>query len=413
MKINMDFTVKNKQRWLLCGWEINKRLLSVEELKFKENFLLKAVGNLLIFLSLVKCVNLFLTQKNQIKNKSRILNCRDLVISSSKKHMHLNYFRHVNNLQHIDFELISAFDKKDFTSIVDISFKSLCKQLFFFKEDINHWLSVTDAPLRWLIIKRIYSGSANFSYWILLLNEIKKLNPNIKVFNGGAYLVSCAASIVGIESNYLAHGITDKFIVSPKYNSVSVYSKDELDHYFKSNPASRVVTYNSKKIEDYERSILVFLDAYDSKDKITYIFELIDFFKKFDFKVIVKNHPAGDKMHNLFERDPEIKFIDQFSLDADYVLRREMPIFAASGASTSIVEAFNMNIVPIIFSQTKLKSSIESANSGIYPFYEKSLLWPEDKKIISEIINLPKEKAYGKFKDYKLGMEAEAGIEPA
>jgi hypothetical protein len=413
MNTDIKFSVKNKERWLLCGWDINKRLLSIEDLNFKKSFFLKAVGNLLMIISFIKLTNLFLTQKKQIKNVNRIQSCKDLVISSSKKHMHLNYFRHENNLQHIDFELISAFDKKDFTSIVDIGFKDLYKQLFMLKKEINHWISVTDLPLKWLIIKRIFSGSANFSYWILLLNEIKKVNPNIKVFNGGAYLVSCAASIVGIEANYLAHGITQRFVVSPKYNSVSVYSEDELNYYLKSNTTRRVITYDCKKISSYEKSIIIFLDQYDPEDEINFIFELIDFFKKIGFKAIVKNHPAGHELNNLFERDPEIKFIDEFSLDAEYVLRKEMPIFAASGASTSIVEACNMQIVPIIFSQTKLKLSIESAISGIYPFYEKSLLWPEDKKIISEIANSPKEKAFEKFRNYKMGMEAEAGIEPA
>jgi len=360
----------------------------------KTGYLLSVV----IFLyGIIKITQVYLLQdKNQNKHK-RIPD--HIVIESAAPHMHLNYFRYFNTQKrNTEYLKIECFNKKQYSCILRLSYISIFKEFCITLKEIAPIIGGLSAKLKKKgFIKEVASSLPVFAYFVCLLRAMKKNNSNLKLFSGGAPLISSAAILLDIETYYLTHGFINKptqrdklnpkssnyLLVYPNYTYIYTYSKEEGEYLKLFGICSSIRNFPYKKLINFQRKVIIFLNYTDDNMDQKILEDLIHIFHQNYYEVIIKIHPTymGNFDKNLAFRDL-VRFENSPDSSADSFIRKEQPEFACGWISTTLCEALNLGVIPICLSN----KDDPLFDEILYPLKKKSLMWHDDKEIIKNFI---------------------------
>lgn len=362
---------------------------------------------------LIRIMHFFLLQIGRAKKKNVISD--HILIKSSAPHMHLNYFKAINKeTSTSDLLYINCYDKKNFTQIIKLNFLDLCKEFRITFNEIKPVLSnLTSIDKKNNILYETLISLPIFVYFFCLFKGLKKINPNIKVYSGGAHIVSASAIEAGVETTWLCHGLIDQalslkreniepdptsyFIAYPNYDSIYLYSIDEKKYLLHHGILSKLKLYPYKHIDALKNKILIFLNDEDRNMNLEYLHELIDFFESIKYKIIIKPHPSYQgKLLKRFKGHGGIRLSDDRTPSAYKLMINEKPKFIAGWLSTTQCEAFRQGIVPICL------SSESEAMYIPYQFQEKSIWWEKEQALLNELLKSDSS-IYKNFIDYKAG----------
>ncbi|MDB4210248.1 hypothetical protein N9774_00960 [Gammaproteobacteria bacterium] len=340
---------------------------------------------------IVRIIQLYLIQKSTIKKIPD-----HLVVRGAAPHMHKNYFRLFNeNIDFSKFIYIDCFNKHQFTKIKKVGFWSIYKEFYLtYKELIPVIAKLKKEEGRHSIAYEAMRTLPIFSYFTCLLQELKKENAQIKLFSGGADLISSSAILSKIETYWLAHGLVDpatlngkqikpdpsKYnIVLPKFNFIYLFSNDEVMYYRDHGISSKLCLYPYEKLNKLHKKIIIFLNDEDSNMNYKHLSELISLFIKHQYEIILKFHPSykGD-FKKEFLNDRNIKIINDQDATALKLMFGEKPRFVAGWLSTTLCEAHLHGITPIC-----LAKPVDSKYE-IHQFNKRSIHWSESKKLLDE-----------------------------
>ena len=340
---------------------------------------------------IVRIIQLYLIQKSTIKKIPD-----HLVVKSAASHMHKNYFRLFNeNFDSSKFIYIDSFNKHQFTKIKKVGFWSIYKEFYLtYKELIPVIAKLKKEEGRHTIAYKAMTSLPIFSYFTCLLQELKKENVQIKLFSGGADLISSSAILSKIKTYWLAHGLVapptlsgkqikpdpSKYnIVLPKFNFIYLFSNDEIMFYRDHGISSKLCLYPYKKLNKLHKKIIIFLNDEDSNMNYKDLSELISLFKKYQYEIIIKFHPSyKGNFKKEFLNDRNIKIINDQDATALQLMFGEKPRFVAGWLSTTLCEAHLHGITPIC-----LAKPVDSKYE-IHQFNKKSIHWSESKKLLDE-----------------------------
>ena len=349
------------------------------------------VSPIIFIFGIFRIVQLYLIQKSTIKSTPD-----HIVVRTAAPHMHQNYFRMFNkNINTDKFMYIDCFDKHQFTKIKKVSFWYLLKEFYLTYNELIPMISrLTKEEGKHVIAYRAMIGLPAFSYFTCLLQELKKENAQIKLFSGGADLISSSAILSKIETYWLAHGLVDpatlngkqikpdpsKYnIVLPKFNFIYLFSKDEVMFYRDHGISSKLCLYPYEKLNKLHKKIIIFTNPEDHQMNYHDLSELINLFKKYNYEIIVKFHPSyKGSFEKEFSNDRSIKIVKDQAATAVMLMLEEKPKFIAGWLSTTLCEAHLRGITPIC-----LAKPVES-KYVIHQFHKKSLHWSESKKFLDD-----------------------------
>ena len=285
--------IKRGDRWIFCGYDVVNFLQQNSKITNQKRVLLRAYpGIALLFIyGSLKVFNLYLIQK---KSNGYSETHNHLVLETDQNHMHQNYLRFYNPDKSIPFIGIKAFDRRSYTAIKWVSLselmKALAENLKSFKKNTEY---LPPAFFNLLFRKAVRSITA-YTYWFALFRKIKISSPSTKLFSSGPYIPGCAAAAAGIETIYVAHGFIEKFFAHPAYSSVMVYSDEECLEYQSYLGHDQTILFPISEIKDLNQSILIFLFP-ESVMETENLLELVEFFQKRKYKIIVKTHPYNSE----------------------------------------------------------------------------------------------------------------------
>jgi hypothetical protein len=383
--------VSKRVDWILANSYVKKNLCALGR---KTNYLY----SLLIFAyGVARICHLYLLQ---IKHKHRSYVTEDhLVVESAAPHMHLNYFRNFNKEEDSsNYILIKCFDKFQYTSILKVPLLSILREFYITFKEI--YPIIEDLKLilnRNNVIKEVMISLPVFSYFVSLFIALKKNNPNLKLFSGGAPLISSAAILVGIETYYLSHGLINKpiqrenislnpqdyFLVYPQYDHIFTYSKEEKEYLKSFGNNSSFYQYPYKRLVDLKKKIVIFFHAVDAMMSKRKLENIISLFNANNYEVIIKIHPSNiGSLYKQISDTHKIRVENKKELSASEFLKIEKPEFACGWLSATICEALYLGIVPIC-----LNDEDESFfDELVYPLKRKSFLWDSEQQFISSNI---------------------------
>lgn len=359
---------------------------------------------LTIFLyGVIKIAQLYFLQKKHYFSNQKIPN--HLLVQSASPHMHLNYFRYFNkDKDNSKYIKIECFNKYQFTGIAKLSLLKIYREFYLAFREILPILEDAKKILnREDLTMEIMSSLPVFSYFTCLLRELKRSNSKLKLFSGGAPLISSAAILVNIETYYLAHGFINKpvqrdelnpkpdkyFLAYPEYNYIYTYSKEEKEYLELFEIRSLIKPYFFKKLTNFNRKIIIFLNYTDDNMHQEKLEDLIDIFYQGKYEVIIKIHPTyiGNFDKKLWYKD-QIRFENSPHLSANDFIQQERPEFACGWVSTTLCEALNLGVIPICMS----KEEDTLLGEVIYPLKKRSIMWDTERELINSYIN---NKTYG------------------
>ena len=346
----------------------------------------------------IRIMQLYFLQKKHPLRNNQIPD--HIVIESAAPHMHLNYFRYFNNkgkdgAEHL---MVECFNKAQFTSIRKLSFILIFKEFYItFKEILPLLGNLQKILNRDGVVKEVMASLPVFSYFVCLLRDLKKNNPNIKFFSGGAPLVSSAAILVNIETYYLTHGFINKpvqrdelnpksndyFLAYPDYKYIYTYSEEEKKYLELFGVSSVIKLYPCKKLTHLQRKVIIFLNYTDVNMDQDSLEDLINVSHRNNYEVIIKIHPTymGNFDKNLPSRD-KVRFENSPELSANRFIQQERPEFACGWISTTLCEALNLGVIPICLSDEGDKLFDEV----LYPLKKKFIMWHAEKKLINSFM---------------------------
>ncbi|MDA9971276.1 alpha-2,8-polysialyltransferase family protein [Gammaproteobacteria bacterium] len=330
--------------------------------------------------------------------KSTINSAPDhIVVRTAAPHMHKNYFRLFNaNIDFSKFIYIDCFDRRQFTKIKKLSFWSIYWEFYLtYKELMPAIARLKKEEGRHSIAYEAMTALPIFSYFTCLLQELKKENAQIKLFSGGADLISSSAILSKIETYWLAHGLVapptlmsgkqikpdpSKYnILLPKFNFIYLFSNDEVMFYRDHGISSKLCLYPYKKLNKLHRKIIIFLNDEDSDMNYKDLSELISLFKKHQYEIIIKFHPSyKGNFKKEFLNDLKIKIINDQDASALKLMLEEKPSFVAGWLSTTLCEAHLHGITPICLANPA------DSKYFTHQFHKKSIHWTESKKLLDE-----------------------------
>jgi len=360
-------------------------------LQRRSKFLL--VSPLIFLFGLIKILQYFFLQKSSENNIPN-----HLVIYTAAPHMHMNYFRLFNkNYDASKYLLIDYVNKKKFTQIMKLNFLDIFAEFYLTFKELAPMLSRLNADEGKKI--KLYEATVSlpvFAYFTCLFKHIKIQNPESKIFSGGAHLVSAAGVTASIPVLWLAHGSlasaksyqknieldsSKYFIALPKFQSIYLYSNDEVKYLRDFGIESQLCLYNYKKIDKFNKKIIIFLDAEDRYMNFEDLSNLIDYFKKYKYSLIVKFHPSYTGiLDGKFFKDKEVRIAEYQGASALKLMLEEKPIFVCGWQSTTLCEAFRLKIIPICLTR---KADLVYAP---YNFKQKSIFWDNEKTLLKNCI---------------------------
>jgi len=388
-ELELNEIVNKKNKWLFCDIEISRYLVK------RDNFLLISSGSnwLTSFTAypsyiydLLKLVY-FLVKQLFSKKASFKINSEHIIFSTGSGYDLKNYNKFFLD-SNIELIQIEAFKISQFIHFNIVKIKSVFS---FFLENLREASSVLRLKLPPDLRKKIFKCSlpnlANYSYYCAFLSAIKEKNPNVKIFHSGAYLVSTAATRVGIETVYLHHGLTGKVgrASFPFYNQIYVYSAEEQSYLEDISPNSNICLYPTKELSQLEKRVVVFLRLYDRDMSEEDLSELLTFFLKKDYKIFLKKPPAyTGSLTEILESKYNLEIID-LEKDASEIILNLRPTFAVGWMSTALCESLLHGVVPISLSGEEITWTDRHAFT-IYPIKKRSFSWKEEKERIFELL---------------------------
>ena len=360
-------------------------------------FLIASYGYLKLFY-------LYLIQKNDVNVK----HFEHLILEADSKHMYQNYFNYINsNGSSINYKIIKAFNKKDFTSLRKLSFFSLSIDYKNALKELFQISNIVSEKIYKLMYKNIFHSIAIYAYWNSLFLYIKN-NTSIITFSSKAQIPDCAATNKEAKIVYIAHGLIEKIIAAPSYNEVWLYTEYEKKVFKKLSPNSQINIYKNEVIPQLQKSILIFLPGDPDEVQLNSLIEMVQKFIDIGFEIHLKMHPNGIKssfdkiLFDLFEK----KITQNFETNATNAINTLRPMFCAGGVSTALIESLKSGIIPICLSDPHC----EYIEKTVLNFRKNTTFWKMDKE---EIISAAKNNNTYSLLSSRLNMEAEAGIEPA
>ena len=347
---------------------------------------------IIFIFGIFRIVQFYLIQKSTIKSVPD-----HIVVRSAAPHMHKNYFRMFNqNINTDKFLYIDCFNKNQYTKIKKVSFLRLLQEFYLTYNELMPMISrLTREEGKNLIAYKAMVGLPPFSYFTCLLEELKKENTKIKMFSGGANLISSSAILSKIETYWLAHGLfhfptlmSGKLIkpdplkyniLLPKFNFIYLYSNDEVMFYKDHGISSKLCLYPYKKLNRLHKKVIIFTNDVDSEMNYKDLSELISLFKKHQYEIIVKFHPLYEgSFEKEFLKDQNIKIINDGDASALKLMLEEKPSFVAGWLSTTLCEAHLHGITPICLANPA------DSKYFTHQFHKKSIHWAESKKLLDE-----------------------------
>jgi len=348
------------------------------------------VSPIIFLFGLIRIIQYFLLQKS---TETNIPN--HLVIVTAAPHMHMNYFRLFNNnFDASKYLLIDSLNKKKFTQIMKLNFLDIFAEFFLTFKELVPILSRLNINERKNI--KLYEATLSlpvFAYFTCLFKCIRMQNPESKIFSGGTNLVSAAGTTASIPVLWLAHGLIGPakayqkniafnpsryFIALPKFQSIYLYSDDEIKYLRDYGIESQLCLYNYEKIDKFNKKIIIFLDAEDRFMNFEDLSNLIDWFKKYKYSLIVKFHPSYmGSLDKKFFKDREVRIAENHGASALKLMLEEKPMFVCGWLSTTLCEAFRLKIIPICLTSKKTDSI-----DLLHNFKQKSIFWDNEKNLL-------------------------------
>ena len=377
--------------WIFANSYIRKNVLIS---KSNPHF---AYAVIIFIYGVIKIIQLYFLQTKHRFRNNHIPN--HIVIESAAPHMHLNYFRYFNKEEvNSGYLIVECFNKSQFTGIAKLSLIGIFKEFYVtFKEILPHLGDLQNILNRDGVIKEVMTSLPVFSYFVCLLKALKKNNSKLKLFSGGAPLISSAAILVNIETYYLAHGFINKpvqrdelnpksndyFLAYPDYKYIYTYSEEEKKYLELFGISSLIKSYPCKKLMHLQRKVIIFLNYTDDNMDQETLEDLINISHGNNYEVVIKIHPTymGNFNKNLPSRE-RVRFEDSPELSADSFIQQERPEFACGWISTTLCEALNLGVIPICL-------SIEGDrlfDEVLYPLKRKSIMWHAEKNLISSMM---------------------------
>ena len=385
---------------IILRMQISERIIWVFSQSYipQTNSFIDRKSRILFFSPIIFIFGIFRIVQFYLMQKSTIKSVPDhIVVRTAAPHMHKNYFRMFNkNVNTNKFMYIDCFDKNQYTKIKKVSFSCLLKEFYLTYNELIPMISrLTKEEGKHLMTYKAMVGLPIFSYFTCLLKELKKENIKIKMFSGGADLISSSAIISKIETYWLGHGLIEpatlmsgkqikpdpsKYnIVLPKFNFIFLFSGDEVMFYRDHGISSKLSLYPYEKLNKLHKKMIIFTNAEDRDMNYHDLSELINLFKKYSYEIIVKFHPSyKGNFEKEFSNDRSIKIVKDKDATAVRLMLEERPKFIAGWLSTTLCEAHLRGITPIC-----LAKPVES-KYVIHQFHKKSLHWTENKKLLDE-----------------------------
>lgn len=385
---------------IILRMQISERIIWVFSQSYipQTNSFIDRKSRILFFSPIIFIFGIFRIVQFYLMQKSTIKSVPDhIVVRTAAPHMHKNYFRMFNkNVNTNKFMYIDCFDKNQYTKIKKVSFSCLLKEFYLTYNELIPMISrLTKEEGKHLMTYKAMVGLPIFSYFTCLLKELKKENIKIKMFSGGADLISSSAIISKIETYWLGHGLIEpatlmsgkqikpdpsKYnIVLPKFNFIFLFSGDEVMFYRDHGISSKLSLYPYEKLNKLHKKMIIFTNAEDRDMNYHDLSELISLFKKYSYEIIVKFHPSyKGNFEKEFSNDLSIKIVKDKDATAVRLMLEERPKFIAGWLSTTLCEAHLRGITPIC-----LAKPVES-KYVIHQFHKKSLHWTENKKLLDE-----------------------------
>jgi len=343
---------------------------------------------------IIKITQLYILQTKQCFTNEEIPN--HIVIESAAPHMHLNYFRYFNQEEaHSDYLIIECFNKYQFTGIAKSSLPNIYKEFYItFKEILPILGDIKKILNRDGVIKEIMASLPVFSYFICLFKVLKRNNPDLKLFSGGAPLISSAAILVDIETYYLTHGFINKpiqrdelnpnsnnyFLAYPEYNYIYTYSKEEKKYLELFGICSLIKPYPYKKLKNLQRKIIIFLNYTDDNMDQETLENLICIFHENNYEIVIKMHPTYlGNFNKILTCREKVRFENSPKSSAYSFIQEERPEFACGWISTTLCEALNLGVIPICLSDKE----DQLFNEVLYPLRKKSIMWHAEKELLN------------------------------
>jgi hypothetical protein len=248
-----------------------------------------------------------------------------------------------------------------------------------------------------LILKKGVSNVSIFSYLKSFFKEFNNRSSDCTVYTDAGTLQSHASISAGIKTICAYHGLIGKNNLNalPEYDSIYVFSEDEKEYLLNLGVRSKIHTYPVTRLDSMKNVVIFFLPLdVNALDLMSGIEETIKLFKSFSYEIYIKQHPLAnstEKLKKEYKITPanwkellnihKVNYLNTSGGGASTFINKLKPSFIVSRwGSTVFAEALNMGIIPISISQSDNKHII-------YPFHKKSLLWPKDKDIITNILS--------------------------
>jgi len=124
---------------------------------------------------------------------------------------------------------------------------------------------------------------------------------------------------------------------------------------------------------------------------------LIDLFKKYNYKIIIKPHISYEGGMQLeFAKSKNLSISKSVKTSGAELMRSERPKFIAGWLSTTLCEALRQCIIPINLWNNTLD---ENQKFLPYNFRKRTIWWQEDQETLLKILDDSDEKLIEKFVD--------------
>ena len=386
-----------RDKWVLSDIQVVRLLNSKYPLLYSKRFIMRArhvIATFIYILVFFRVIYFYIRQFFVIKASEQ--NVSSLILSSGRGYD----FNNINKLFEInEYININAFTITDYMEYSRVGLFTLIRQFFLSVYSFNSILNL-DLPdkIMLLLLSRGLRNISVYTYLRSFFLTFKSKYSNITVYTDGAILASHAASTSNITTIRTCHGLIEKIHPNsyPEYETIYVYAQEEKDHIMDNmdkGVKSKVHIYPVEELNSIEKTVVFFMansiNSVNHKD----FNELVEMFKSFNYEILMKVHPLSDAPKKLMKeynfathnwRDIlDTSFVKEVDgLDGADVIKKYRPSFVVGWDSTALYEALSVGSIPINF----IDPNSNHDGRGIYLVYEKSLKWPDDKRLIKDII---------------------------
>lgn len=393
-------------------WSFSESYISREH-----SFLIKkprffAYGPAIFIIGFARILRLYFLQKSM---KMDIVDVPDhVVVKTAAPHMHMNYFSLFNqNHDRSKYFYIESFNSKQFTRIKRLNFWDIFNEFHLTFREFTHVFSrLSPEERKGFALKQASASLSVFSYFACLFKNLKNENSNIKIFSGGTHLISAAAITAGARTYWLSHGLIAPaklqgadiernplkyYIPIPQYDYIYLYSKDEKTYLNDHGVSSQIMLYDFEKIKNLKNKLVIFMPCFDSSLDFQELEIVIDLFKKYNYKIIIKLHISyvgGLQLE--FAKRKNLLISRNIKTSGAELMRSERPKFIAGWSSTTLCEALRQGIIPIDLWKINLH---EDQKFSPYNFRKRTIWWQEDQEMLLKLLDDSEEKLIEKFVD--------------